>query len=66
MSAQKRTPAQRWWDELEDKHEAMNAEERERWYETSEGETYLGLLQDSWREEWDELVQAAYEEAHCQ
>ena len=62
MSTQERTPAQRWWDGLEDKHEAMSAEDRERWYETGEGETYLGLLQDSWREEWDELVQAAYEE----
>lgn len=62
MDGLERTPAQRWWDELEDKHEAMSAAERERWYETGEGETYLGLLQDSWREEWDELVQAAYEE----
>ena len=62
MDAMELTPAQRWWDGLEDKHEAMSAAERERWYETGEGETYLGLLQDSWREEWDELVQAAYEE----
>ena len=53
--------AQCWWDALEDMHEAMTAEERERWYGTGEGQTYIGLLQDSWREEWDELIQAAYE-----
>lgn len=53
---------QAWWNELEERHEAMSAEERERWYETDEGGVYLELLQDSWREEWDELVRAAYEE----
>ena len=55
--------ARRCWDGLEDRHEAMTAEERERWYETGEGQTYVSLLQDSWREEWDELSQAAYERA---
>ena len=52
---------QAWWNGLEERHEGMNAEERERWYETDEGGVYLELLQDSWREEWDELVCAAYE-----
>lgn len=50
-----------WWNELEERHEAMSEDERERWYETAEGRIYLGLLQDSWREEWDELIQAAFE-----
>ena len=63
MGALELAPARRWWDGLEDRHEAMTAEERERWYETGEGQTYISLLQDSWREEWDELIQAAYERA---
>lgn len=53
--------AKAWWNELEERHEAMSEDERERWYETDEGRVYLGLLQDSWREEWDELIQEAFE-----
>lgn len=61
MDTLERTAARCWWEELEDRHESMSAEERERWYETDEGSIYLGLLKDSWRDEWDELIQAAYE-----
>lgn len=49
-----------WWGELEDKHEAMTAAGREDWYETEEGGLYLSLLNESWREDWEEVLEAAY------
>ena len=53
--------AQRWYAELEDKHEAMTEEERKRWYRTEEGSCFFGGLQDLWREDLDEVILRAYE-----
>ncbi len=55
--------AQRWYAELEEKHEAMTDEERKRWYRTDEGSIFFGVLQDSWREDLDEVILRAYESA---
>lgn len=55
--------AQRWYAELEDKHEAMTEEERKRWYRTDEGSIFFGVLQDLWREDLDEVILRAYESA---
>lgn len=53
--------AQRWYAELEEKHEAMTEEERKRWYRTDEGSIFFGVLQDLWREDLDEVILRAYE-----
>jgi len=55
--------AQRWYAELEEKHEAMTDEERKRWYRTDEGSIFFGVLQDLWREDLDEVILRAYESA---
>jgi len=55
--------AQRWYAEMEEKHEAMSDEERKLWYQTEEGGIFLGVLQDLWREDLDEVILRAYERA---
>ena len=50
-----------WWAAMEDRHEAMSEEEREAWYRTQEGGVYLGLLQGSWREDWEEDVERGFQ-----
>ena len=55
--------AQRWYAEMEEKHEAMTDEARKLWYQTEEGSIFFGVLQDLWREDLDEVILRAYERA---
>lgn len=59
----KHEAAQRWYAEMEDKHEAMSDEARKLWYRTEEGSIFFGVLQDLWREDLDEVILRAYERA---
>lgn len=55
--------AKAWFDTLEEKFSSMSDEEQNAWLTTTDdGKSYTEIMNASWREDWEEIIDQMYRE----